>query len=629
MKCPHCGHWNKATFPRCFKCGAPLKQDTGKQDSPWRGQFMAPQRKTGRVVYDETMEPVEDLVQPLTDEERAEKESLAVEMARLRDRRERGTAYLETLRNPPAEENDAPAPAGVSIRRGGFFDETPEAEAAEAQPDAAPDVPRIRRRRAPRGEVSRSYPPPQDVYEEMDDDLPPPLDAPGYIAPPRKKRRAHRVRGPILLAYGLVGLLVVGAAGLGIYALASQVIPDLITQRASTEKLDNVFIDPITMSDGLSGHRIQITGEEGSQIYIAELLKTYVVVNGMATIEVADHVFYDTIDPLEIATMEVSLTPTLVSSGRDVRMENIRYSIDIPQTDIAITKPEADWISVNTATYNMSMVVKPNSKVYINGEDKSDTVDADGVVNYTAPIQAIGDNVITILARAPYCRDRTEKVTIYRAPMEIPLELDAATLSYVSTEDLTILATTDPEATITVETPTFWVDTEDLKENNGAFSLSAKMTRVGNNTITIRASIPGKADSVVEHVVYYLPPADTYTPKAWALGAQDYSELMNNIAMRIEKAQIYLCRGTITRLLSSNPQLAIMNTGTEDSERLVLLENATRDGTVWEIGKVYRVYADVNGVYNNMPRLIGRYSYIVQEEPAEATQAPQADAEEP
>ena len=136
------------------------------------------------------------------------------------------------------------------------------------------------------------------------------------------------------------------------------------------------------------------------------------------------------------------------------------------------------------------------------------------------------------------------------------------------------------------------------------------MGRVGDNKIIIRASYPGKADSIVEHTVYYLPPAEVYTPKAWALNASDYSELMNNLARRIESAQIYLCEGVIKELLSTNPQLAIMDTGTDGNEQLVLLENrSTNYGSPWEIGKKYRVFADVSGIYNVMPRLIGRYTY--------------------
>ena len=35
MKCPQCGQWNRASLPRCQKCGAPLAQD-GAALPEWR-----------------------------------------------------------------------------------------------------------------------------------------------------------------------------------------------------------------------------------------------------------------------------------------------------------------------------------------------------------------------------------------------------------------------------------------------------------------------------------------------------------------------------------------------------------------------------------------------------------------
>ena len=91
------------------------------------------------------------------------------------------------------------------------------------------------------------------------------------------------------------------------------------------------------------------------------------------------------------------------------------------------------------------------------------------------------------------------------------------------------------------------------------------------------------------------------------MNAAGYLDYLNNIDVRVQRTQIYECIGTITEILSSKPQLALMNTGTEDSERLVLLENMSRD--TWEVGKRYRVYADAYGVYDGKPRLVARYTY--------------------
>ena len=171
---------------------------------------------------------------------------------------------------------------------------------------------------------------------------------------------------------------------------------------------------------------------------------------------------------------------------------------------------------------------------------------------------------------------------------------------------MTINATTRVGATITMDTPYQSIDDSQLNET-GKFTVVALMSHVGYNDITIRASYPGLEDSTLTHRVYYLPTADVYTPMAWALTSADYSELLNNIALRVENAQVYLCEGTITQIISEKPQLAIMDTGKEGSEQLVMLQNET--ATTWELGKRYRVYADVCGLYGTMPKFMARYTY--------------------
>ena len=108
--------------------------------------------------------------------------------------------------------------------------------------------------------------------------------------------------------------------------------------------------------------------------------------------------------------------------------------------------------------------------------------------------------------------------------------------------------------------------------------------------------------------MYYLPPAAVYTRQAWPLNtAWHYSDLLSNISARIAKSQIYVCEGTIVSILSNSPQLAIMEIGDKTSSRQVLLENQTTD--TWAVGESYRVFADVYGLYNGMPRFVGRYTY--------------------
>ena len=125
--------------------------------------------------------------------------------------------------------------------------------------------------------------------------------------------------------------------------------------------------------------------------------------------------------------------------------------------------------------------------------------------------------------------------------------------------------------------------------------------------MVIRASYEGKKDSVITHTVYYMPNWDIYTRRAWDLDSQ-YNDLINNINIR--KVTIYLCTGTIQQIISTTPQMAIMNIGTDSFEKLVMLENSSK--TTWTVGTKYKVYGDAYGMYDTMPRITVRYTYLAE-----------------
>jgi hypothetical protein len=132
--------------------------------------------------------------------------------------------------------------------------------------------------------------------------------------------------------------------------------------------------------------------------------------------------------------------------------------------------------------------------------------------------------------------------------------------------------------------------------------------KIGDNTITIKASYPGKAPSQVDHVVYYLPPADEYTVKAWPLTADGYAELLSNMTVRAARSQVYVVKGVVQYTVSEKPQKVVINTSDDGKSQPVLVENYTK--TKWEVGKYYRIYADAFSTYANMPWLNARYTYL-------------------
>ena len=107
--------------------------------------------------------------------------------------------------------------------------------------------------------------------------------------------------------------------------------------------------------------------------------------------------------------------------------------------------------------------------------------------------------------------------------------------------------------------------------------------------------------------MYYVPPADKYTVKAWPLSAEGYSELLSNTAYRASYGQVYVVTGVVQYSISEKPQMVVINTSEDGKSQPVLVQNYSR--TTWEVGQYYRLYADAYSTYNSMPWLNARYTY--------------------
>ena len=363
-----------------------------------------------------------------------------------------------------------------------------------------------------------------------------------------------------------------------------------------------------SMLNDLAAHTIMIPGEDGTQIYIRELHASYMVTDGYATVEVADHTWYDNISGALDEEMGVTLTPFLkTSAGKQIPLDVIHYNITIPLSPITLDTPDALRTEVATTMSAIKVIVRPGSIVTINGEDYSDTVSSEtGEISYNATVQPIGDNVFTIVVRSQYCRDNTLKVTLYREPQEIPLDLAVGTYGTTNSSTMKVTATTLPGAYVEVESPHGDLDITNL-DTTGKFTFNAVFDHIGDNKIVINSTYPGKKTSHVEHTVYYLPPASVYTVKAWPLTEAGYSELLSNMNYRAAHSQVYLVTGVVQYSVSDKPQMVVINTSPDGKSQPVLVQNYTK--TKWEIGKYYRIYADADSTFNNMPKLNARYTY--------------------
>ncbi|MBE5801850.1 MAG: hypothetical protein E7319_06135 [Clostridiales bacterium] len=635
MKCPGCGKWNRANLPHCVYCGMELPDDAyGINGTPaWQRDLKDGEKPKSYIRVDEygSAETTDD-----------PRDTLADDMARLKNRKIAGEQRQRMLRENAVARGMAPS--GRSVRttsnRSTFFssyDDNPNTTLRPVAPELVEntsDQPGARRvystkyrttyetdsqaslyQYAPVKENQDLLKPDEnqtvyDGYQDFSEYIPDnqpsqrgytQFSGNTYVHHKPRRNRAARFLRTLLLVAVLCGLLVLGAS----------LLPKLLNANKD-DHVAKATVTP-TIRDDLATHTITIPGVDDQRITIRELHMTAIVIGGVATFDIPDHLWYeDYLDYLQ-ESMTVTVSPFILSdSGTQTPLEQITYEIDIPLSPIDLNTPDNPYKVVSTALYTIEFFVREGSTVTINGEDYSDLVNTEGgKVSYNATVQPIGENNYEIVVRSQYCRENSMTVTLYREKQEIPLDLasDIGNTSSDKSRTMTIRATTLPGAVVKVLSPH-----TDLNITNaaidGSFSFRAVFDKIGDNTIVITADYPGRKQTRVEHVVHYVPNIDVYSRSAWDIVSQ-YTDLMDQMELRKANSQIYVCKGVITSIETTKPQRAYMNVGTEESPLLVYVENSSK--TQWVEGESYRLYGDVYGMYNRVPWLIVRYTYGLNE----------------
>ncbi|MBR5560664.1 MAG: hypothetical protein IKU73_04550 [Clostridia bacterium] len=440
-----------------------------------------------------------------------------------------------------------------------------------------------------------------------------------------KRKKSRLFRFLLGTAIFLLCCALVGVGGL--FAARKYIESQGLQMRADSDTRVEVFA---TTVDGHPAHTLTIYGKENATIYLREMQSSYVVADGKVEVTVPDYMWYDTesstfATAVETDTMDVTITPFIRYSqeGDQYQLEPIQFTVDVPLSQIYLLNPPTVRADVGVSIYEVRINVEPGSTVIIDGTNVSTLIRETGNVSKNVQVLPVGENTISISVKSKYCRENKMEVTLCREPQEIPLELDATVIvewnyeaitneKYASASDEerakmqrpSIGGTTLPGAIVSVEFPHENLVVDPV---TGKFSFNPLFYNLGNNSVPIRASYEGKKDSLITHTVYYMPNADIYTRRAWDLDSQ-YTDLINYINIR--KGTIYMGIGTVERIISTAPQMAVMNIGSATFEKLVMIENSSK--TTWAVGEKYRIYGEAYGLYDTMPRLTVRYTYLAE-----------------
>lgn len=403
------------------------------------------------------------------------------------------------------------------------------------------------------------------------------------------------VRVLLLILGSVIAVFVLGFAIYKIYFW----VEDYRIDRLYTRGERTPVVSQFTMDDGRSAHAITFFGEDGDKVFIPELETSTVVAGGVARVEIPDSTWFSSDVSSDVEGAVVSLSPLLIAeNGARTQLPTMELTVETPVSPIEVLSPAEDNLTVFTSVYPLEVQVVPGSTVLVNGEDVTDVVDRSGLLSANVNVYPIGDNIITILVRTPNHIEARKDVVIYRAQLEIEVELDTSVKTETESRQMVISGKCELGAYIEVDTP-YVEESLYIDMQTGDFEFLTNLEYIGENTVRFRAVMDGRADAQIHFDVNYTPTLANYSAAAWPI-VENYDQLVRLYAQWQDR--VFLCEGKVVDILEEDGvQRIVMDVGTDEQMLLVLINESAMQDPV--IGGSYSLYAHVSAHQD------GRYMY--------------------
>lgn len=344
-----------------------------------------------------------------------------------------------------------------------------------------------------------------------------------------------------------------------------------------------------TEYSGKPAHTIVVSGKDGEQAYFKDLDKKFPINGGSAKLIVVDLNWIPEEPSADQDTITVTPQVSIIDKdGVEIPLESPSFTVKVPSVQLTLTEPAlTNGTTVNKSELTVSGTVAAGShtRIFINDDEITDTVDEQGAFSYQYTLPGHGDHTITVTAKLPRYKPVSIPISVSFPRKDVSITLNDVP---ARTEDnaLTINGTVEAGATVRVEGN---VEGEVLlNAEAGTFSFAAKLESYGRNSYTITATAEG-VTTTKELLIIRTPNMEEYTSKATEM---DYAALKKDPVKY--KGKVYRFEGKVKSVIETSPTtILIFNVGTDKSEKLLKLEYF---GTSeMKEGNSYRVFGGVLG----------------------------------
>jgi hypothetical protein len=258
--------------------------------------------------------------------------------------------------------------------------------------------------------------------------------------------------------------------------------------------------------------------------------------DGMVTFEVPDEsialargvLTYENLIQAEGVSLDLSIGSSTVNyplEPFDVHLISSDYKREEPQQAQSVASSDSVLIT---------LTVSPNAAVYINNDNYSDKLSDDGRLSIEYPLSDTGETIFAVDVMQPGRQAIKDSFTVTSQASQTLLTPEAAYLR-TYTDSFECRGTTDPGATLSalLNNKTF----VGLVSDSGSYSAACTATEYGLYSVTLTASVTGKANTVTDIAVERLPDPEVFKPNAKKMSAADILKnisVLFNVGVRLD-----------------------------------------------------------------------------------------------